>query len=209
MPPPKDPEKLAEYREKMRRIALERGYGKWMTGKKLSPETIEKVREASIKAGNDPDERQRRSDRAIAGGYGKWMEGKTLSAEHRAAIGAGVSGSYEERYGDRAEEERAKRRNGNRERWVDVPRKPQRDKHNADHRYKDWRTAVFQRDDYTCRECGQRGGHLHAHHILRWATHPEARYDVDNGLTLHETCHRALHKREDSRKSDTPNNGFP
>lgn len=34
-----------EYREKMRKIALEKGYGKWMNGKKLSPETILKMSE--------------------------------------------------------------------------------------------------------------------------------------------------------------------
>ena len=32
-------------------------------------------------------------------------------------------------------------------------------------KYIDWRTAVFQRDDYTCQNCSERGGKLNAHHV--------------------------------------------
>jgi len=31
--------------------------------------------------------------------------------------------------------------------------------------YIDWRKSVFERDDYTCCECGKQGGTLNAHHI--------------------------------------------
>ena len=31
--------------------------------------------------------------------------------------------------------------------------------------YKDWRKAVYERDDYTCQHCGEKGGELNADHI--------------------------------------------
>lgn len=62
--------------------------------------------------------------------------------------------------------------------------------------YKNWRRAVFERDDYTCqnKECGHRGGDLEAHHVKPWSTFPELRYSVDNGLTLCLKCHRKTFK---------------
>ena len=59
--------------------------------------------------------------------------------------------------------------------------------------YKDWRTAVFERDEYSCRKCGQVGYKLHAHHIHNYASYPNLRLDVDNGITFCEECHRDFH----------------
>lgn len=55
---------------------------------------------------------------------------------------------------------------------------------------RDWRSAVFLRDNYTCQECGIVGNKLQAHHIKSWKTHPELRWDMDNGETLCLVCHR-------------------
>ncbi|MBQ8570248.1 MAG: HNH endonuclease [Kiritimatiellae bacterium] len=57
--------------------------------------------------------------------------------------------------------------------------------------YKDWRTAVYERDDYTCQCCGTRGNKLNAHHINSFADYPDIRYDVDNGITMCVKCHDA------------------
>lgn len=56
-----------------------------------------------------------------------------------------------------------------------------------------WRKAVYERDNYTCQICGERGGKLNAHHIKTYATHPELRFDLDNGITLCVQCHKSVH----------------
>ena len=55
--------------------------------------------------------------------------------------------------------------------------------------YKEWRIAVYERDDYTCQCCGQKGGKLNAHHINPFSEYPDLRYNVDNGITLCTNCH--------------------
>lgn len=60
-------------------------------------------------------------------------------------------------------------------------------------KYREWRTSVLKRDNYTCRHCGSQKPHLHAHHIKPWAQHPELRFDVSNGLTLCDDCHGLIH----------------
>lgn len=59
-------------------------------------------------------------------------------------------------------------------------------------RYRTWRKAVFERDDYTCQGegCGSRGGELNADHIKPFSTHPELRFKVSNGRTLCVPCHK-------------------
>lgn len=70
-------------------------------------------------------------------------------------------------------------------------------------RYKDWRDAVYNRDDYTCQECNGRGGDLQAHHIVpvnkilrdnaiktaEQALRCNQLWDISNGDTLCEKCH--------------------
>jgi len=71
--------------------------------------------------------------------------------------------------------------------------------------YKEWRKAVYQRDEYTCCVCGDdTGGNLEAHHIKQFAlilkeqnisTAEQARncpelWQVSNGLTMCIDCHK-------------------
>lgn len=56
--------------------------------------------------------------------------------------------------------------------------------------YQLWRTAVFERDDYRCLDCGERGGQLNADHILPFAYFPRLRFDINNGQTLCKPCHK-------------------
>ena len=59
--------------------------------------------------------------------------------------------------------------------------------------YRNWSSAVYERDDYTCQYCGYREGKLHAHHIFPYSTHPHRRGDISNGITLCRTCHINFH----------------
>ncbi len=76
--------------------------------------------------------------------------------------------------------------------------------------YRQWRSDVFKRDNYTCLECGIRGVYLHAHHIIRFSSIIEKYgintlnqamdcselWDINNGTTLCMLCHNNLHKKE-------------
>ena len=60
--------------------------------------------------------------------------------------------------------------------------------------YAAWRSAVLERDNYTCQECGEHGGmghtvRLEAHHIHEFAQYPDERLVVENGKTLCVKCH--------------------
>lgn len=73
--------------------------------------------------------------------------------------------------------------------------------------YKQWIESVFQRDDWTCQECGKRGGGKHAHHIkfftlilkenqikiIQEAIDCKELWDISNGQTLCLACHRRIH----------------
>ena len=56
--------------------------------------------------------------------------------------------------------------------------------------YKNWRVKVFERDNYTCQECGKKGGYLEVDHIKQFAYFPKLRFEVSNGRTLCMKCHR-------------------
>ena len=51
---------------------------------------------------------------------------------------------------------------------------------------------VFERDDYTCQMCGERGCDLQVDHIQPWAEYVELRFDIDNCRTLCSRCHYKL-----------------
>jgi len=92
--------------------------------------------------------------------------------------------------------------------------------------YKQWTKQVYERDNYTCQECGQWGGKLEAHHIkafsiilaeflkeynqfspiddketlVRLATKYEPFWNISDGKTMCKDCHKLtdtyLNKKE-------------
>lgn len=67
---------------------------------------------------------------------------------------------------------------------------PLRKKLYFSNQYKEWRMAVFSRDDFTCQFCGKKGGEINADHIKPWSLFPSLRFDLNNGRTLCLDCHR-------------------
>jgi len=72
-------------------------------------------------------------------------------------------------------------------------------------KYRQWRSDVFTRDDFTCQKCGERGGRLEADHYpkkfsdifheyniksLEQALACEEFWNINNGRTLCKKCHR-------------------
>lgn len=70
-------------------------------------------------------------------------------------------------------------------------------------KYRQWRSDIFTRDEFTCRECGRKGGIIHPHHIksfnrileeykiktLQDAFNCEELWNINNGITLCKECH--------------------
>lgn len=67
-------------------------------------------------------------------------------------------------------------------------------KHRKTAEYQRWRKTVLDRDNHKCRYCDSKDK-LHAHHIKSFAKHIESRFQISNGLTLCEDCHRKEHAR--------------
>lgn len=76
--------------------------------------------------------------------------------------------------------------------------------------YRQWRSDVFTKDDFTCQECfDNTGGNLEAHHIkylsnileeynissLELARSCSELWNINNGITLCEKCHINIHKK--------------
>lgn len=68
--------------------------------------------------------------------------------------------------------------------------------------YRSWRGRVLKRDGFRCQQCGSTED-LNVHHIMPFAQYPELRFEVSNGITLCESCHKEHHRKERERGEET------
>ncbi len=173
-----------------------------LAGRKQSAEHVRKRVEASKgkcgRPGHEVSEETRRKIGAANKGKGA-KKGHAVSEETRHKIGESKKGNkYMLGHKHTAETRRkmseiAKARGESHNFRVDGEGDKRRKERKASMQqleYRLWREAVFARDGWTCQECGKVGGELNADHVKPWRDHPELRYDVINGRTLCEGCHR-------------------
>lgn len=191
-----------EHKKKISESCKKNGVGKWMIGKKPSLENIEKRRN-SMKGYNPSQETREKLRMAMLGKklshetieklkkshtgikYINRKSPKPFSIEHRIKIGKYSTGEL----------------NHNWKGGITPLRKQIRE----NFRYRQWRSDVFQRDNYTCILCNQKGGILNADHIkpfsliitengiksIEDAIICEELWNINNGRTLCVKCHRA------------------
>ena len=58
---------------------------------------------------------------------------------------------------------------------------------------KRWRNAVYKRDKYICQVCSKNSNKLHAHHLNSFHWDKDGRFDINNGVTMCEPCHKEFH----------------
>jgi len=77
------------------------------------------------------------------------------------------------------------------------------------YKYRQWRSDVFTRDSFICQKCFQKKNKLEAHHIKKMVTivkdyniknlndslDCEELWDINNGITLCQFCHKQEHKK--------------
>ena len=117
-----------------------------------------------------------------------WCKGKKLSEDHKKKLSEAHKGKIAWNKGKKSIQTGSKHWNWKGGIW---PRS------NKTVEYKTWRQAVYERDNYTCVSCGGGNGILEANHIFPWAKYPQSRFEVNNGITLCNSCHLILRKHEE------------
>lgn len=77
--------------------------------------------------------------------------------------------------------------------------KPINDKYGRSKRKADreWQKAIRDKYDCLCQRCGKYEKYIHAHHISTRSQRPDLKHDINNGITLCNSCHTWVHKNPD------------
>ena len=128
-------------------------------------------------------------------------KGKVLSEEHKRKIGEGGKGrKFTEEHKRRISEAQKGEKSNN---WQGGITKLQAHIRHC-FKYRQWRSDIFTINDFTCQECEQKGGRLHADHIepfsvilarnhietFEQAIECEELFSLNNGRTQCEDCHK-------------------
>ena len=160
----------------------------------MREETKRKISEANKGKVRTPEMREQNRLRKLANPTRYWL-GKKLTPEHKKKLSNAKLGKSPWNLGKKLSPEHLAKISGeNASNWQggistenEIMRKRKE--------YRAWREAVFARDNWECQECHDRSGNghtviLNADHIKPFSTHPELRFDIDNGRTLCVSCHR-------------------
>lgn len=161
---------------------FKKGQIPWMKGKHHSEETKTKIRVANL--GNHHTEETKKKISENSKAYMCWNKGKKASEETKRKMSESRKGN----------------KNWNWKGGIS----PLRNIVISRFEYRQWRSDVFTRDDFTCQECGQVGGILNAHHIRNYssiiqkyeittveeALECEELWNINNGITFCEECHK-------------------
>lgn len=191
---------LDSTREKISK--LKKGQIPWMKGRKHTEQTKMKMREAKegyipwnkgIESGNHGNGFQK--------GMIPWNKGLTYSENQKriiseALIGRKLSVTHRKKLSEIHQGEKHWNWQGGITKLSERIRKT--------FQYRQWRSDVFTRDDFTCQKCDRRGLVINAHHnmmsfaliltlnditTLEQAEKCEELWNINNGITLCENCH--------------------
>lgn len=182
-----------------------------MRGKKHSPETIEKMRQAKLGKKNPmygkhpvqviTDEAKRNMSKAQKKRFREQKHprsGTTHSEQSRKKMAKARTGKA---LSKKTRQKLSKIHTGEKHwNWKkDRSLLKVSEKKHLDVQYREWMMNVKSRDNWTCRIDNENcSGRLEAHHILDWVNYPELRYSLTNGVTLCQAHHprgRAKEKR--------------